>query len=275
MGCRPYVLEADTEQGAKDAVFYPALQLALRGFKPWAVTDCLNFGNPEKETVMGEFVLSVESIAKACETLDTPIVSGNVSFYNESKGKNITPTPSIVMVGLKENKQPLPDSVFQKEGERVYLISSHQFWFQGALKPFFPLDQQSSKVYGALQEPLVRLFTDQILDLSEEGLFSSTRLVGKFGIAYSLVRMVLDQGIGFSLDKDFSVPFWQERLYEVIVSVSKDKEEPFKTRVENLGLDCVFMGETQASSDLSLQGEAISYKEMKREYCKNWEDISL
>lgn len=275
MGGRPYVLSADTEQGAKDAVFYPALQLALRGFQPWAVTDCLNFGNPEKREIMGEFVLSVESLAKACEILDTPIVSGNVSFYNESEGKNIPPTPSIVMIGLKENNKPLPESGFQNSAERVYLLSSHQFWFQGALKPFLQEIQSLSKTYGALQDPLVRLFIEQIKELSELFCFSSARLVGKFGIAYTLARMVLEKGVGFSLEKSFPFPLLQERLYEMIVSVKKGEEKKFKAKVEELSLDCVFMGETKSDSDLNLNEEVISYKKMQTKYFRPWEDISL
>lgn len=276
LACRPYVMELDVEQGAKDSIFYPALQLALRGFQPWAVTNCLNFGNPEKKEIMGEFVLSVESIANACKALDTPIVSGNVSFYNESQGKNITPTPSIGMIGLKENKNKLPASSFQNKEEGVYLLSSHQFYFQGAFQSFLAPEQQSSKAYGALQDSLVALFIQQIKELSDKDLFSSARLVGKFGIAYSLARMILEQGVGFSLEKSFPYPLLQERLYEIIVSVPEEKEKQFKTAISQLALDCHFMGRTQNSSDLILQGETLSCKEMQREYFKNWEkDISL
>ena len=85
LGCRSRIMERDTEQGALDAVFEPALQLSLRGFEPQALTDCLNFGNPENPYVMGQFALAVESLAAACKALDIPVVSGNVSFYNESK----------------------------------------------------------------------------------------------------------------------------------------------------------------------------------------------
>ena len=276
MGCRPYLMSVDVEQGAKDAVFYPALQLALRGFKPWAVTDCLNFGNPEKKEIMGEFVLSVEMIAKACELLDIPVVSGNVSFYNESQGNSITPTPSIAMIGLKKNKKTLASAGFQNETEQVYLLSSHQFYFPGAFKWFVSKTQQNSaKAYGALQDPLVHCFIQQLEELSGEGIFSSTRLVGKFGVAYTLARMVLENGVGFSLEESFSFPLLQERLYEVIVSISKEKEKSFKSMVSRLALDWTFMGKTQSSSNLILKGEIISYKDMRAAYRKSWEDISL
>ena len=275
MGCRPYLMSVDVEQGAKDAVFYPALQLALRGFEPWAVTDCLNFGNPEKKEIMGEFVLSVEMIAKACELLDLPIVSGNVSFYNESQGNSIIPTPSIAMIGLKENKKALASVGFQNEAEQVYLLSSHQFYFLGAFKCLISKPQSSSEAYGALQDPLVNCFTQQLDELSGEELFSSARLVGKFGVACTLARMVLEKGVGFSLEESFPFPLLQERLYEVIVSVSKEKEEDFKSHASRLALDWTFMGQTQSSSNLILQGETISYKDMRVAYGKSWEDISL
>ena len=229
LSCRPHLMALDVQQGAKDAIFYPALQLALRGFQPWAVSDCLNFGNPEKEKIMGEFVLSVESIAEACKALDCPVISGNVSFYNESEGKNISPSPAIAMIGLKEEPGGLPKQGFETAGEHLYLIYLHQFWFQGACSSLFSDLEKSKKAYGALQDPLSALFIRQILELSRERLFLSARLVGKFGLAYSLARMVLDGGgKGFSLKRSFPLPLFQERLYEVLVSIEPASTARFK-----------------------------------------------
>ena len=261
MGCRPYLMKKDVEQGAKDAVFYPALQLALRGFSPLAVTDCLNFGNPEKEKIMGQFVLSVESIAEACKSLDTPVISGNVSFYNESEGKNITPTPSIVMAGLKSQTIENPEAVFTKADEPVYLLYSHQFVFK------------EMKGYGALQNPLVKLFIDQMLELSQKNLFSTVSLVGKFGLAYHLARMVLAQGVGFSLCSSFPFSLFQERLYEVIVSVPKGREEEFKKESKNLST--AFMGNTKDIKGLNLNGCFINLQELNDSYNRDWSDLSL
>src|SRR5690606_13729317 len=80
LGCRPYLMRLDTRIGAADSVLHPSLKLAVKGFKPLAVTDCLNFGNPENSEIMSQFVTSVETISEACRTLDTPVISGNVSF---------------------------------------------------------------------------------------------------------------------------------------------------------------------------------------------------
>ena len=270
LGCRPYLMDRDVEQGAKDAVFYPALQLALRGFEPWAVTDCLNFGNPENRQVMGDFVLSVESLANACKALDIPIVSGNVSFYNESRGKNITPSPAIGMIGLKECREgKIPPAGFQQGGESVYLLSSHQLYLPGRIKNFLnqkvgskkesasfsgrsaiffkpdmapPLSAPSQEdvIYGALQNPLVCLFGQNIRKMSR--LFSSARLVGKFGLAYALACMALRQKVGFALKSSFPLCLFQERLYEAVVSVESKKKEEFTAQAKTLGLDCIPLG---------------------------------
>ena len=273
LGGRNHVLEMDVEQGAKDSVFYPALQLALRGFTPWAVTDCLNFGNPEKQKVMGEFVCCVESIAQSAQVLDTPIISGNVSFYNENQGKSITPTPALGMIGLKEKENQILPSGFVSSGEQVYLIHSHQFYFTGLIKKFISL-KYSDKTYGALQDELVKIFIDSIIKLNHSELLSSARLVGKFGVLYALTRMVLENQIGFSLTNSFSYPLFEERLYEVIVSVNPNQEKDFKKQVKKLGLDFTFMGES-GGSHLKWNKEACLLEELESKYKISWEDISL
>ena len=264
-----YLMALDVEQGAKDTVFYPALQLALRGFQPWALTDCLNFGNPEKKEAMGEFVLSVESIAKACEVLDTPIVSGNVSFYNENQGNSITPTPAIAMIGLKESPQSLAPAGFHHPKEQVYLLSSHQFFFPVA-GPTESVKKQKI-AYGALQDPLLKGFVQQLKGMADGGFFSSARMVGKRGLANTLARMVLERGLGFVLAKSFPFDIWEGRLYEAVVSVPKEQEKSFKSALDRWALNWDFMGETQADPFLVLQGEAISYEDMKAQYFKPWE----
>ena len=284
MGCRPYLMKLDLEQGAKDAVFFPALKLALKGFSLLAVTDCLNFGNPEKPEIMGEFVLSVEKIAEACQLLDTPIISGNVSFYNESESKNITPTPSIVMTGLKAEKSLNPAAGFHKTGEKVYLLYSHQFCFSAGIDKELLSKKESSaqllaeeikEAYGDLQGPLVKVFMDQIRCLSQKNLFSSARAVGKFGLAYTLARMILENKVGFSLSKSFNWPLFQERLYEVVVSVREEDESNFKKELDQLGLEYAFLGETCQESVLNIKGETLFCEEIQQEYKTKWQDISL
>jgi phosphoribosylformylglycinamidine synthase subunit PurL len=170
LGCRPQLMKQNVEIGAFDAIARPALQLAIKGFKPLAVTDCLNFGNPENPEVMAQFVTTVESFAATCAALDAPIISGNVSFYNETNGRSIPPTPSTGLVGLNElesSTHPLPDDYFVKAGDLIYLIDC-------------PVLGDSTGLAKSVSE-LTALCRDHRL--------AATKLVGKFGLPYALAKM--------------------------------------------------------------------------------------
>ena len=95
------------------------------GAKPLAITNCLNFGNPEKEKPMGEFVECVEGIAEASKYLDYPVVSGNVSFYNETNEKSIKPTPTVGGVGLIKNISKMISMDLKKEDSTLIIIGKN------------------------------------------------------------------------------------------------------------------------------------------------------
>lgn len=122
VGCRPAVMRMDAKLGGLDAIFYPALQMAIKGAEIQAITDCLNFGNPEKPHIMSEFVASLESICDASLLLEAPVISGNVSFYNETNGVNITSTPATGMIGLRKDVNDIPGDCFSSVGSFVYLV---------------------------------------------------------------------------------------------------------------------------------------------------------
>jgi len=106
--------------GAQIAVAEAARNIVSSGATPAAITNCLNFGNPEKPQIMGQFSKAIDGIAKACEVFGTPVTGGNVSFYNETEGQGIYPTPVIGMVGILRNRAPLTPA-FKKEGDIVVL----------------------------------------------------------------------------------------------------------------------------------------------------------
>jgi phosphoribosylformylglycinamidine synthase len=112
----------DPREGAKLAVAESCRNLACVGARPLAATNCLNFGNPEKPKVMWSFSEVIDGIKEACEVFETPITGGNVSFYNETFGAGIYPTPVIGMVGIVEDVTRLVPTGFQHEGDRVVLI---------------------------------------------------------------------------------------------------------------------------------------------------------
>jgi phosphoribosylformylglycinamidine synthase len=119
--CNPRYTQLDPRRGAMQAVAEAARNLACVGAVPVAVTDCLNFGNPEKPLVAWQLTEAVDGLAEACRAFDVPIVSGNVSLYNETAGKPIPPTPSVGMVGLIEDASLAVPTAFSADATIVLL----------------------------------------------------------------------------------------------------------------------------------------------------------
>jgi phosphoribosylformylglycinamidine synthase II len=123
--------------GAMHAVAEAARNVACAGARPVAATNCLNFGNPEKPEVMWQFSEAVDGIAQACTALEIPITGGNVSFYNETLGKPIYPTPVLGVLGLIEDAERALGSAFRNEGDAIVLLDGAGKWSQGARNAFW------------------------------------------------------------------------------------------------------------------------------------------
>ena len=215
LGGRSSLLQMDALEGGKDSLLYPGIQLALRGFKALAVTDCLNFGNPEKEEIMSQFAGSIEGIVDSAHALSTPVISGNVSFYNESAEENIIPTPAIGMTGLKSGlSADWPTSYFENSREYIYLIQKH----------FLTIEKNQTYFSGSLKSKEISQWIHFLISIFDK--LSSAKAVGYLGLAYTLAQMTA-KGIGAKVDVDLD-PF-QTRLYEVIVTVPSDKKEKFES----------------------------------------------
>jgi phosphoribosylformylglycinamidine synthase len=179
--CNSRYVFLDPYLGGKIAVSESARNVAASGARPIAVTDCLNFGNPEKPEVMWQLVESIRGIRDACLALDTPVIGGNVSLYNETNGKSIYPTPTIGMVGLLEQADKHATQWFKDAGDKIYLLgetfeeiggSEYLATVHGLVKGIPPeLDLEKEK---ALQELLIECIKRGILksahDCSEGGL---------------------------------------------------------------------------------------------------------
>ncbi len=131
--CNPRVSWLWPREGGRRAVAECAMNLAVRGSEPIGITDCLNFGSPENPEVMWQFCESIEGISESCDALKIPVVSGNVSFYNETDGKPIYPTPMIGMVGIIEDKLALPHSNFYSTQLELALIGPIEGGLGGSL----------------------------------------------------------------------------------------------------------------------------------------------
>jgi phosphoribosylformylglycinamidine (FGAM) synthase-like enzyme len=116
---------ADPREGAKLIVAEAARNVVCVGAKPLAITNCLNFASPERPEVMWSFSEVVQGMAEACRAFNTPVISGNVSFYNETEGKGIPPTPVIGMVGLVEDARRVVQPGFKHEGDMIALLGTN------------------------------------------------------------------------------------------------------------------------------------------------------
>jgi phosphoribosylformylglycinamidine synthase II len=246
LGCRPTLMRQDAWVGGFDAIYEPALQLSLRGFEPLAVTDCLNFGNPENRAVMSEFVASLDGLNTAAKLLETPIISGNVSFYNESRAgvekRNITSTPSTGLVGLRAAGN-LPQTIFDGSTLDLYLLEApwlvtKAFWSESLGGNTAGKDAQAlstaagvtglafgkSETYecSALNLATLAGFQSTLRKDALAGVFSAARVVGKFGPLGALVRMMPFAGkpAASVVAGDFGQ--WdQDPLYAVLVGVRR------------------------------------------------------
>ncbi len=131
--CTPRYCLADPHEGGRQAVAEAYRNLSAVGAKPLAVTDNLNFGNPEKPEIMGQIVEAIRGMGEACRTLDFPVVSGNVSLYNETNGNAILPTPAIGAVGLLADIQKSMTLAFKAPGEAIVLLGETKGWLGASL----------------------------------------------------------------------------------------------------------------------------------------------
>ena len=174
-------------EGARLAVAEAARNLVCSGAEPIGLTDCLNFGNPERPDIMWQFVLAIEGLKDACEHFKVPIVSGNVSFYNETNGLSIYPTPMLGMVGLIESVEHTMTQWFKQDGDVIILLGKTKEDLGGSeyLKVLHHREQGSP--------PFLSLETEQslhdfLLKVIREGIVQSAHDCSDGGLAVALVE---------------------------------------------------------------------------------------
>ncbi len=213
--------------GGKQIVCENWRNLISVGAKPLAITNCLNFGNPENQEIMGEFVECLDGIKKACEFLDYPVVSGNVSFYNGTNKKNIHPTPVIGGVGIiRKLSKPL-NHVFKKVNSKIVLIGKTF----GHLEQSCFLKENYSLVDG--MPPEINLLNEKnngegLLKLIEKNLILSAHDVSNGGLITALCEMSLASELGAKIQKPkkltnlFKYFFGEDQARYIIETESKD-----------------------------------------------------
>ncbi|HSQ94977.1 MAG TPA: phosphoribosylformylglycinamidine synthase subunit PurL [Croceibacterium sp.] len=205
--CTPRYCYANPYEGGKQAVAETYRNLSAVGAKPLAITNCLNFGNPERPEIMAQFTGCLDGMGAACRALDFPIVSGNVSLYNESKaaggGSAILPTPAIGGVGILDDYTTMATIGFKAAGEAIYLIGSEPWATPHQERGHLGQSLWLREIHGREEgdAPHVDLTLEKnsgefVRELIAAGLVSAVHDVSDGGLAIALAEMALASGLG-------------------------------------------------------------------------------
>jgi phosphoribosylformylglycinamidine synthase len=229
----------DPYAGGMIAVAEAARNLACAGATPIAVTDCLNFGNPEKPGIFYQFENAVQGIADFCDYLEIPVVSGNVSFYNESSGKAIFPTPVIGMLGLIDSPAPVAEAGFKNEGDELILVGETLDGLEGTEYANHILDSVCGRP-PKIEAAVHKKNSDFILSLIKDNLLSSVHDLSDGGLWIAFIECCLKNGFGASLRVDSfdnaRKALFSESQSRYLISLNKNSLDAVKSLADKNGV---------------------------------------
>ncbi|MGO9303282.1 MAG: phosphoribosylformylglycinamidine synthase subunit PurL, partial [Candidatus Korobacteraceae bacterium] len=197
----------DPKLGAMHAVAESARNVACTGATPIAATNCLNFGNPEKPHIMWQFSQTIDGITKACEELETPITGGNVSFYNETLGEGIYPTPVIGVVGIMEDVHKAVGPHFREAGRALIVLCGCEPGDTSDVEAEFGSSEYAKEILGQIWgfPPSLELEREAalqkaIVEMINQGLIESAKDCSEGGLAVTLAECGFARGIGAQVD---------------------------------------------------------------------------
>ncbi|RCL02833.1 MAG: phosphoribosylformylglycinamidine synthase 2 [Candidatus Tokpelaia sp. JSC188] len=240
----PRYCQADPYEGGKQAVAECWRNITTSGAMPLAATDSLNFGNPEKPEIMGQLVFAIKGIADACRALDFPIVSGNVSLYNETNGKSIPPTPTIAGVGLISNWMNMATIDNLKEGDSLLLVGGDGTHLGQSIY----LRDILGKSEGT--PPRVNLAVEKrngnfIREHIESGYICACNDISDGGLALSLAEMVIKSGYGATIELSSGLRhaiLYGEDQARYIIAVDKNRIKTILKKAEDIAIPARFLG---------------------------------
>ncbi|NMB25832.1 MAG: phosphoribosylformylglycinamidine synthase subunit PurL [Firmicutes bacterium] len=247
--CNARFCYLDPKSGAAAAVAEAARNLVCSGAKPLAATDGLNFGNPEKPEIYWQFSETIDGIAEACKVLDTPIVGGNVSFYNESKGQAIYPTPIIGMLGLVSDADSICTQSFKQAGDAIVLLGINK----GELGGSEYLATICGLTTGRPPEmdlDLEKRVQDACLRAIKEGLVRSAHDCSEGGLAVTLAECCILGQLGASVTLTDHVPpaelLYGESHSRIVLSVAQENLTKLEKLAEEQDVPMEVIGEVQS-----------------------------
>lgn len=235
----------DPRQGGAIAVAEAARNVVCSGARPLAITDCLNFGSPEKAEVFWQLEGAVEGMSKACRTLETPVVGGNVSLYNETKGTPIHPTPVVGMVGLVESRRHITTAAFKQEGDLLLLLGETQVELGGSELQRVVEGEISGRPPW-IDLALEKRLHETVLAAIQQGNVSSAHDLSTGGLAVAITESAIGGGYGAEVtlktELAATVALFSESQSRVLLSVPTSQEESVRRLAQEYGIACTNIG---------------------------------
>ncbi|MEK4081911.1 phosphoribosylformylglycinamidine synthase subunit PurL [Solibacillus sp. FSL K6-1126] len=252
--CNARYIYLDPTTGGKIAVAEAARNIVCSGGQPLAITDCLNFGNPEKPEIFWQIQKSAAGIAEACLALDAPVIGGNVSMYNERSGEAVYPTPTIGMVGLVKDLAHVTTQEVKAAGDVVYIVGDTKTEFGGS--------ELQKLVEGGIsgKAPSIDLTVEaarqqSILEAIQAGLVQSAHDVSEGGVAVALAEKTFAAkglGLDVALTGSAITALFAESQSRFVLTVKAEHAEGFETIVK----DAQKIGTVTDDANIKISGEA-------------------
>jgi phosphoribosylformylglycinamidine synthase len=272
----------DPQLGAMHAVADAARNVACSGATPVGATNCLNFGNPEKPQIMWQFSKVIDGITKACEELDVPITGGNVSFYNETLGEGIYPTPVIGIVGILEDVHKAVFPHFREPGRAIVLLRASEPGDLTDAESEFGSSEYAKELLGAVWgfPPALELGREAALqkalvEMIDVGLVDSAHDCSEGGIAVTLAESTFGNGVGLrvnlaSLGLPLEFVLFGEDASRVVISCDRSSLQGIQQVAGKYGLSAEEIGETVSDQvEIKLDGRVVvsaTVKELRDPY---------
>jgi phosphoribosylformylglycinamidine synthase len=247
--CNSRYIYLDPETGGKIAVAEAARNIVASGGVPLAITDCLNFGNPEKPEIFWQIEKSVDGMSEACNVLSTPVIGGNVSLYNERSGTAVYPTPVVGMVGLIEDIDHITTQSFKEVGDLIYLLGETSPEFGGSELQKLT----NNNIFGKAPELNLEVeekTQKQVLSAIRAGVVASAHDVSEGGVAVALAESLMGSanlGAEVTLQGEATTALFSESQSRFVLTVKKENQAQFEGLV-----DATYIGTVTDTSDLKI-----------------------
>lgn len=250
--CNARYIYLDPYQGGQIAVAEAARNIVASGGQPLAITDCLNYGSPQNPEIYYELQASAQGIAQACRQLNTPVISGNVSLYNENENGPVYPSPTIGMVGLIKDVRKVLTSKLKAADQVIYLLGQTKDDFAGSLIQKY----QTGDISGLLDFDLDQEVANQafVYEANQSGYLTAAHDLSEGGVLVGLMQMAFDTPYGFDVNLDMSpAQVFSESQSRFVLTLDANQAEDFEAFAKTAGVQLVRLGTVKDQGQITVK----------------------